>query len=447
MAEEVYKFRKSRRRKILHALSLIIFVLFVQSATTYSALNVFLSLPESWTGINDDSDIERDAHRGTIYMINRQIAAEPEKTIPDVLTELQPHFGFPLAYITTSNDLTDDVKQQLQTYNIAYDDDDDHIYAPLADSGYLKLGPLISPDINDADTSAMFILLALLSTFNVMLCFGILYFSFATLWREARSIQLVANQLGEGDFSARVPKIHSEPLKMIGHVINDMAMRIERLLDHSKTMMHAIAHEFRTPLARMRFGLSMLEDSDPCEKAKLYAGMDRDIDELEQLIKISLDYFRMNNKNMPTKLQTVHIKPWAENIIDDLTLLKPKGFELNYDIAQIDSVMDADLAAISFRNLLLNAFKYAHSKVNIRVFKQNDALVFEFDDDGPGIAEQSREEIFSPFVRLDSSKSDDDNGYGVGLSFVRAIAELHHGSAFVLTSPIGGARFIMRFGL
>lgn len=447
MAEDIYDIRKNSPRKIIHIIGVIVFVLLVQGAATYSALQVFLSLPESITGINDDSEIERDAHRGTIYLINQRISSEPMKSVSDILSEIQPHFGFPLAYITTANDLTEDVRQQLRKYDIAYDDEDDHIYAPIAAKGYLKLGPLISPDINDANTSALLILLALLSAFNVLLCFGILYFSFANLWREARSIRRAANQLGEGDFAARVPKIRSEPLKMIGHVINDMAMRIERLLSHSKTMMHAMAHEFRTPLARMRFALSMLEDSEPREKAKLYAGIDKDIDELEQLIKISLDYFRMNNKNIPAKLQTVQIKPWAENILDDLTILKPKGFELNYEIAQTESLIDPDLAAIAFRNLLLNAFKYAHAKVNIRVYKLDDALVFEFDDDGPGIAEASREEIFSPFVRLDSSKSGNDNGYGVGLSFVRAIAELHHGSAFALTSSMGGARFIMRFCL
>ena len=330
---------------------------------------------------------------------------------------------------------------------MAYDDEDDRIYGKLSKGGYLKLGPLVSTDINDANASAIFILLALLTIVNAVLFFAILYFAFSTLWREARSIRLIANQLGEGNLEARVPRIHSEPLKMIGHVINDMATRLELLVGHSRTMMHAMAHEFRTPLARLRFELSMLEDSDPAEKSKLYDGIEKDIQELEQLIKISLDYFRMNNKNMPTKLQSVHIKRWAENIIDNLTLLKPAGFEVSYDIANVDSVIDPELAAMAFRNIILNAFKYAHSKVYIHIYKQDDNLIFEFDDDGPGVQEKSREEIFSPFFRLDNEKSGSNDGYGVGLAFVRAIAELHHGSAFVLSSPLGGARFVIKFGI
>ena len=439
---------KNRRRMvILRAISVLVVLFFLQGAVAYGTLQLFLALPANWTGIIDDAEIERDAHQGTVYMIDHAILNAPTKTAPQVLDELQPYFHFHLTFIERPDKFSKDVIEQFKTYDLAYDDEDDHLYAKLRSGGYLKLGPLVTTDINDANASAIFILLALLTIVNALLFFAILYFAFATLWREARAIRLTANQLGEGDLTARVPRIRSEPLKMIGHVINDMATRLELLVGHSRTMMHAMAHEFRTPLARLRFGLSMLEDSDPIEKKKLYAGIDKDIDELEQLIKISLDYFRMNNKNMPTKLENVHVKRWAENIIDDLSLLKPHGFEVSYDIANVDGLIDPKLAAMAFRNIVLNAFKYASSKVYIHVYKQDDALVFEFDDDGPGIAESSREEVFSPFFRLDNEKSGTHDGYGVGLAFVRAIAELHHGSAFVLSSRLGGARFVMRLGL
>ncbi|WP_245256526.1 ATP-binding protein [Bartonella tamiae] len=440
--------RKTQRRtSLLRAVTLLFFLLFVQGAVAYGTLQLFLSLPASWTGIVEDSEIERDAHIGTVYMIEKQILEQPQTSVEDVLAQLQPHFRFTLNYLKTDHNFSEDVKDQLNIYRIAYDDENDHLYAPLAVGGYLKLGPLVSPDINDVYTSAIVILLALLSILDALLFFVVIYIAFFTLLREARSIRATANKLGEGDLTARVPKIHSEPLKMIGHVINDMASRIEISVDHNKTMLHAMAHEFRTPLARLRFGLSMLDEAKAEKKAKLYDGIEKDIEELEQLIKISLDYFRMNNKNMPTKPQIVGVKRWAEKIIDDLSVLKPQGFILTYDIANKEGFFDPELAAMAVRNIVLNAFKYARSKVHIHIDTANDALIFEFDDDGPGIAENARTEIFSPFVRLEAGKSITDNGYGVGLSFVRAIAELHHGSVFVLTSPMGGARFVMRFSL
>jgi len=106
-----------------------------------------------------------------------------------VLQELQSHFHFRLAYIEKPDHFSDDVKEQLKSYDLAYDDEDDHIYAKLNSGGYLKLGPLVTTDINDANASAIFILLALLTIVNALLFFAILYFAFSTLWREARAIR------------------------------------------------------------------------------------------------------------------------------------------------------------------------------------------------------------------------------------------------------------------
>lgn len=254
---------------------------------------------------------------------------------------------------------------------------------------------------------------------------------------------------------------------MIGHVINDMAMRVELLVSHSKIMLHAMAHEFRTPLARLRFGVAMLEDAGfedaglvegaglqdgghqdarAREKARLYKGIDRDLLELENLIKVSLDYFRMNHKSMPARQQTVPLRKWVSDLVKSLRPLQPENFRLVLDIPDTDGYFDPELTVIALRNLLLNAFKYAHSQAVLHVLKEGELLIFELDDDGPGIPDHAREEIFSPFFRLHTQQDGEENGYGVGLSFVRTITELHHGSAFVLTSPLGGARFIMCLG-
>lgn len=435
------------RSAFIRAFFVLLLLLFVQGVVAYGTLQLFWVLPPSWTSVLDEHEVERKVHKGTVYLIKEHLAANPQKSITDSLKDLQPNFSFPISFLPEATVLDDDIYRQLKKHGIAYDEMDDDIYARAPSGGYIKLGPLISPDIDDANASAIIILLALLSIVSALLFFIILYLAFFNLWREARAIRQTAHKLGDGDLTARVPRIRSAPLKMIGHVINDMAMRIELLVGHSTTMLHAMAHEFRTPLARLRFGMTMLEDSEESEKEKLYQGIDRDISELEDLIKISLNYFRMNNKNMPTKLQNVQVKKWAEEIVDSLTPVQPDTLELKLDIPDIEGHFDPELAAIAFRNIILNAFKYAHSKAYVHIIKEGDALIFEFDDDGPGISEQSREEVFSPFFRLEVDDTSDKEGYGVGLSFVRAIAELHHGSAFVLTGPLGGARFVMRFGL
>jgi signal transduction histidine kinase len=70
--------------------------------------------------------------------------------------------------------------------------------------------------------------------------------------------------------------------------------------------------------------------------------------------------------------------------------------------------------------------------------------VLSVDDDGPGIAPGERERVFERFVRLDEARQRDSGGSGLGLSIVREVATLHRGTAEVLASPIGGARFEVR---
>ena len=90
-----------------------------------------------------------------------------------------------------------------------------------------------------------------------------------------------------------------------------------------------------------------------------------------------------------------------------------------------------------------SAFKYATHKALLNIKKQKNGVVIEIDDDGPGIPFEAREKIFMPFARLDTSRTLSTGGYGLGLAYVKLMAEFHDGNAFVVTSPLGGARFVV----
>lgn len=437
------KFR-NRFYNLLRALAALLCLVLAQSAIAYLTLQLFDALPSNITGILDDEVVERDTHQGTIYLIKEEINEQSTRPPEDVLEELQPHFAFRLAYSPPGTVFSDDVREQFKTGNSAFEDG--YLYSKLDNGGYLEMGPLIVSDVLEANASAFLTLLGLWALVSALITFVIFYIAYARTWREAMMIRRTAFDLGKGELGARVPRIHTEPLKMIGHVINDMATRIELLVNHSDVMRHAMAHEFRTPLARLRFGLSMLEDAEGDEKDKLYEGIEHDISELEGLIKVSLDYFRMNHKSTPANPTPVMVKEWVEDLVAKLEPLCPDHFELILDVPDIVGEFDLELGTIALRNIILNSFKYAKSKAILHVIKDSDAVIFELDDDGEGVPDAFREEVFSPFYRMDVHKADIKNGYGVGLSFVRVIAELHHGSAFVVTSPLGGARFVLRLG-
>ena len=94
-------------------------------------------------------------------------------------------------------------------------------------------------------------------------------------------------------------------------------------------------------------------------------------------------------------------------------------------------------------NLVDNAGRYAEH-TEIRLTKSGDIVEIIVDDDGPGIPEEEREEVFQPFVRLDRSRNFDTGGTGLGLSIARDVVRSHGGEIELSTSPMGGLRVMIQ---
>ncbi|HZM39105.1 MAG TPA: ATP-binding protein, partial [Acidimicrobiales bacterium] len=98
-------------------------------------------------------------------------------------------------------------------------------------------------------------------------------------------------------------------------------------------------------------------------------------------------------------------------------------------------------------NLVDNAARHAHTEVAIMVAHTatpaGDRVRLTVEDDGPGIPLDDRERVFERFTRLDDARARDGGGAGLGLAVVRSIAERHRGTAYIETSPLGGARVVV----
>ncbi len=95
------------------------------------------------------------------------------------------------------------------------------------------------------------------------------------------------------------------------------------------------------------------------------------------------------------------------------------------------------------QNLLVNAFK--HAKGQVQVSLTSDPAFLQISDDGEGIPSDQRQRIFSPFVRLDSSRNRNTGGFGLGLAIIERIARLHQAQVRVVEAELGGACFEVRF--
>lgn len=217
------------------------------------------------------------------------------------------------------------------------------------------------------------------------------------------------------------------------------------VIDSHKELTRAVAHELRTPIARLRFGMEMSQTATTAERARYLNDMERDIVELDALIAELLDYARFDRDTPVLDLQIYALVTWLHQAVDDARLSTPTLTFRCTAQTTMNVFFDERLMTRALGNILRNAARYARSEINITIEIIEGACIIHVDDDGPGVPASGRERIFEPFVRLDGSRGRDSGGYGLGLAIARRIAHWHHGNIEVGDSPMGGARFSLRW--
>lgn len=391
-----------------------------------------------------DSENKRHFMDGTVALLTHELARYPHSTWPAKVEELAHQFIYPVKLVTTlPRELDAESAKQVQDGQTYLDYDRELLYVPLpGDPRYIVMGPLDQPASDDGWVVDDIEIL-LYWIFSTGLATGLLlYWWLKPLWQDLLSVREASENFAHGTLNARANPAQSKLFSPLSIAFNTMAAHLEKQMETRQVLSHAIAHEIRTPIARLRFGLTMLEEEDnPEELAKYHQGMERDLEELEQLMKASMEYGRLHRGAALLQWETVDLRYWFDDLIELVTPLKPEHIELSLDCCSGNASFDRKLFYVATRNLLFNAFKYAQSKVHMTVEKQPGWLLVHVDDDGSGIPEDDRDKVFEPFFRLDRSRDRATGGYGLGLSFVRLITEYHDGTAVITQSPLGGARF------
>ncbi|AKH44122.1 signal transduction histidine kinase [Altererythrobacter atlanticus] len=218
------------------------------------------------------------------------------------------------------------------------------------------------------------------------------------------------------------------------NAFNVMQDRIHQLIRNRQLTVSAIAHDLRTPLTRLQMRL----ENDPGDKDNRDA-MAADIVEMRLLLE-SLQTFN-EGLDHTGKIERVDIASMAETLIDDAC---DRGHDARYD-GPTHLVMQG--RALSLRrvlsNLVENALHYA-GNVRLTIHSQPDEVVITVEDDGPGIDEESLEEVLQPFVRLDEARSRDTPGMGLGLAIVDQIVRGEGGCFELSNRAEGGLRAVVR---
>ncbi|OEZ62811.1 MULTISPECIES: ATP-binding protein [unclassified Duganella] len=259
-------------------------------------------------------------------------------------------------------------------------------------------------------------------------------------WRGLMALSRMADDFGQGNLAARAVVRPASSIAPLAGRINDMAGRIDQLMEARKNLLHSVSHELRTPIARLEFGLELLRErhaaDDPALQKRI-AAMETDVDELKTLVNELLDLTQLDHA------QAMPRKPFA--LAPLLHACAPPQPRQNFsasiaaDLGELQG--DTRLLARAINNLLGNAAKYAASRIALSATRSGNAVRITVEDDGPGIPAEARERVFEPFYRLAREQDYATTGYGLGLAIAAKAIVLHGGAIAIDDSPLGGARF------
>ena len=317
-----------------------------------------------------------------------------------------------------------------------------HLVVPgTADSRqWLSIGPIaaLEPTPTSLLLLVLFVLLGVLA--------AIIYTIVRGVETRLGRLELAAGQIASGHLDARVKVDGGGFIGRVGMAFNAMAAQVQGLLRSQQEMIRAVSHELRTPVARIRFGMQMVEDmsDDPAVHRQLN-GIDGDIEELDQLIDEILTYARLDSglaNGGELEHARIECRVVAERVIETLS---PLHGHLRLELMpgpEIEVEADPRHLQRALQNLVANACRHARSRVLVCLSLESRLVRLDIEDDGPGVPASERLTIFKPFARLDNSRTRRSGGYGLGLSIVQKIMAWHGGSVVVDDSQaLGGARF------
>ena len=243
-----------------------------------------------------------------------------------------------------------------------------------------------------------------------------------------RTADLAETFRGGEDFLP-LPEEGPRELMSLARNFNTMARDISALLANRTTLLAGISHDLRTPLARMRLAVELLPDEvSPAIRQRF----ERNLIAMDDLISDAMQFA----KGAAEAPQMINVRGLFEELINQSEeplrshIELPQSLQMPIAVGALKRVL---------QNLISNGIQHGDAVV-VGVRLAESALEICVDDSGPGIPQASREKVFEPFYRLESSRSINTGGSGLGLAIVAQLCQSHGWRVAIEDSPGGGAR-------
>ncbi|CEG56183.1 sensor histidine kinase [Legionella fallonii] len=224
-----------------------------------------------------------------------------------------------------------------------------------------------------------------------------------------------------------IPLTGNTDQKTLLNKINELQSKVNKLLSNRTRVVTAISHDLRTPLTRLKLRTEYLSSDANYEK------MLDDINEMETMIRETLDYFYDIHRE--EKFQRFDLVAMLNSIQEDALELH-EGVVFKTELNKLVYTGAVNLLKRAFNNIINNAIYYGGS-ASIQLAATSHHIEITVTDSGPGLSKSDMEEVFTPFYRGENSRSRATGGTGLGLTIAKEIIQMHQGS-ITLTNPQEG---------
>ncbi|HQU82438.1 MAG TPA: HAMP domain-containing sensor histidine kinase [Pyrinomonadaceae bacterium] len=265
---------------------------------------------------------------------------------------------------------------------------------------------------------------------TVLLISAIVWFPFVRrLTKSLAQMTNAAAHIADEKFDVRVDEKNSDELGSLGKSINHLATRLEGFVGGQKRFLGDISHELNSPLARMQFALSILEDRVD-DKNRLYVeDVKEEVELMTKLVGELLEYSRNGIKAAEVELQEVEILPIAESVVRRVK----QNAEINLEIDEkLNATAHPEMLTRAISNIVRNAVAYAGKAGEIKISAENGGgeVKITVADQGAGVPEDSLEKLFDPFYRVETHRARQTGGTGLGLAIVKTCIDACQGRVF-----------------
>ncbi|MFT4398168.1 sensor histidine kinase [Gordonia lacunae] len=287
--------------------------------------------------------------------------------------------------------------------------------------------------------------LAIVGLAGMIVTTGVAYLVAGRILAPVRSVRMVAAEISENDLTARVPVIGRDDVAALAQTFNAMLDRIEDAYTTQRQFVDDAGHELRTPITVVRGHLELLPD-DPEERRKTLDLVDS---ELGRMGRIVGDLLMLAKSEQPDFV-VARTADAAQLMLDIESKVQPLGDRrwLLMEVAEGTCTVDHERITQAMLQYASNAVRHTDDGSVIQLGSRfagvgpQRHLSIWITDDGPGVEQEDAARIFERFQRGRSASAPQHSaGAGLGLAIVRAIADAHHGVAWVRSVPGHGATF------